>query len=86
MQTPRGRAIALAVAGGLALLWLVARLRRRRGDLVVSIEYPSELRGTFTVRLAAQAGRRKRSGRGGRASDLGTPSKLDETIGRSGSP
>ena len=41
------------LAALLALL-IVARVARGRGDLSVSIEYPAELRGTFTVRLLRQ--------------------------------
>ncbi|MDJ0867227.1 MAG: protein kinase [Myxococcota bacterium] len=62
LASPEGR---LAVGGGvLGLLVLVAIWRRSgRADLVVAIEYPAELRGTFSVRLATARGRYKRASR-----------------------
>lgn len=45
------RLVAGYAALGAVLAWLLARALRRRGDLVVHIDYPSELRGTFRVRL-----------------------------------
>jgi tRNA A-37 threonylcarbamoyl transferase component Bud32 len=53
--SPEGR---LALIHGLALalvLLLALRLVRGQGDLAVTIEYPSELRGTFTVSLRKRA-------------------------------
>ena len=45
---------------GLALCLLLGlRLTQGRGDLSVSIEYPGELRGTFSVRLARRQGVRR---------------------------
>ncbi|MEE8580562.1 MAG: protein kinase, partial [Myxococcota bacterium] len=70
LRSPKGIRIALGVLGGLVMLLLLARLLRKQGDLTISIEYPSELRGTFSVRLATQAGGVKRSGRGARSAAL----------------
>ncbi|MEE9607170.1 MAG: protein kinase [Myxococcota bacterium] len=56
LQTAVYRALGLVV---LAVVFF--RLARGRGDLVVSIAYPPELRGTFHVRLA----RRRSKGRAG---------------------
>ena len=50
------RAIVLCCAA-LGLLLMLVRLGRRPGDLVVSLEYPTELRGTLSIQLA----KRKRS-------------------------
>jgi tetratricopeptide (TPR) repeat protein len=62
--TPKGQRLALAIAAGLMILLLVGRrLLQGRGDLAIEIDYPAELRGTFSVRLATQRGRFKRSGR-----------------------
>jgi tRNA A-37 threonylcarbamoyl transferase component Bud32 len=44
------RQLALAAVAGLLVLAML--VRRRRGEVVVILEYPSELRGEFTVRLA----------------------------------
>jgi tRNA A-37 threonylcarbamoyl transferase component Bud32 len=45
----------IAIALGLLLITLLVRLARGRGDIVVVLEYPSELSGTFSVRLAGQS-------------------------------
>ena len=50
------RAVLLCCAA-LGLLLVLVRLGRRPGDLVVVLEYPAELRGTFSIQLA----KRKRS-------------------------
>ena len=55
-QTERFAWVALAVLTGLAL---VRRLLRGGGDLCVAMEYPAELRGTFTVRIATRAPRKR---------------------------
>lgn len=57
-EIERGAWRALIVLGALVLL---LRLLRGHGDLVVTIEYPNELRGTFSVRLAKRAPRRRSS-------------------------
>jgi tetratricopeptide (TPR) repeat protein len=49
--TPEARRVFLHGLSGLLVLLLLARLVRGHGDLVVAIEYPAELRGTFTVRV-----------------------------------
>jgi len=59
---------ALTVLGVLAILLLLSRRFRVRGDLVVRIEYPLELEGSFGVRLATTPGKWKRSPRSKRAS------------------
>ena len=65
-ESARGRQDALALIAGLLALLVAVRLLRGRGDLAVSIEYPAELRGTFSVRLARKKGRFKRTPRGSR--------------------
>ncbi|UCE86809.1 MAG: protein kinase [Deltaproteobacteria bacterium] len=57
---------ALYVVGGLLALLLGIVFVRGRGDLVVTLEYPPELRGTFSVRIADRKGRFKRQARGDR--------------------
>ena len=49
--SPAARRTIVHLLAAFIALVLLARLVRGRGDLCVSIEYPSELRGTFTVRL-----------------------------------
>ncbi len=49
--TPEARLVIVYALSGLLVLLLLIRLVRGRGDLAVSLEYPSELRGTFTVRI-----------------------------------
>jgi tetratricopeptide (TPR) repeat protein len=61
VAVPRGRRLGLAAAGALALLLLLLRAPRGRGDLAVSIEYPEELRGTFSVRVSPRPLGRKRA-------------------------
>jgi len=65
--TPAGLRIGGLLALGLAVLWLAVRLTRGTGHLVVSIEFPPELRGTFTVRIAGRPGQFKRTPRAERA-------------------
>jgi tRNA A-37 threonylcarbamoyl transferase component Bud32 len=57
---PDTQALALPAAAAVMVLVLALSLLRAKGDLKVSIEYPAELRGTFSVRLSrrANAGRR----------------------------
>jgi hypothetical protein len=61
------RAAQVVIALGVALpifLWLaVVRLLRGRGDAVVCIDYPAELRGTFAVRLSTRKSASNASGR-----------------------
>jgi tetratricopeptide (TPR) repeat protein len=47
-----GRRGGLGLAGGLFAVLVVLRLARRPGHVVVAIEYPAELRGTFSVQVA----------------------------------
>ena len=61
------RAAQVVIALGVAVpifLWLaVVRLLRGRGDAVVCIDYPAELRGTFAVRLSTRKSASNASGR-----------------------
>ncbi|MCA9509984.1 MAG: protein kinase, partial [Myxococcales bacterium] len=59
----------------LVVLLAAGRALRGRGDLAVAIEYPAELRGTFTVRIATRAPKRKAARRNASADVLaGGPS------------
>ena len=58
-----GRPLGLGSAAALALLLLVRAILLRPGDLSVAIEYPAELRGTFSVWLTRRARAAKRSAR-----------------------
>lgn len=49
---PDSRTLALPAGGAMLALLLLLMLVRGKGDLKVSIEYPAELRGTFTVQIA----------------------------------
>ncbi len=56
----------LAMLGGivfLALVWLAVRRLKGRGDLAVTLAYPPELAGSFSVRIANAPGRYKRQPR-----------------------
>lgn len=53
------RSALLGMAGAIALV-LLYRATRRRGDLMVHLVYPNELRGTFRVRVDSQRRRWKR--------------------------
>lgn len=61
---------AVVLVGILVALWVAMRTARGRGDLVISIDYPSELRGTFSVRLAPKRAGLKRVPRSDRAALL----------------
>jgi tetratricopeptide (TPR) repeat protein len=65
--SPMGVRVLVAALGVLAILLLISRRFRGRGDLVVRIDYPLELQGSFSVRLATSQGKWKRSPRSGRA-------------------
>lgn len=84
--SPQGREIGLATMAGLALLMVVLRRLRGHGDLVISIEFPFELRGSFTVRISDQPGQYKRSksgevrGAGGR--ENGSNRTAHQNVGR----
>ncbi|MBW1685648.1 MAG: protein kinase, partial [Deltaproteobacteria bacterium] len=58
---PSSKILALPALGAVAVLLLLLKLLRGKGDLKISIEYPAELRGTFSVRIA----RKKAAGRKG---------------------
>ena len=65
----RGASTLGRVLAGIALIGLLAafcalRLLRKAGDLVVGIDFPDELDGLFSVRLASRRGRHKRPGHG----------------------
>ncbi len=61
-HTPAGlrNALGLIAVAGLLTIFVVRRLRRRVGDLVVGIDFPDELEGLFSVRLATQRGCHRR--------------------------
>ena len=63
LQQPDAPMLGLQAAGLLLALLLGRRLLRGRGDVAVSIEYPAELRGTFSVRLSSRKPRGRLSGR-----------------------
>jgi len=65
--SPGGSRASAAALCVLAILLLLARRLRGRGDLVVHIEFPLELQGSFSVRLATTQGKWKRLPRSGRA-------------------
>jgi tRNA A-37 threonylcarbamoyl transferase component Bud32 len=56
---PDSQTLALPAAGLVAALLALLLLVRGRGDLKVSIEYPAELRGTFSVRIHRKKSSRK---------------------------
>jgi tRNA A-37 threonylcarbamoyl transferase component Bud32 len=56
---PDAQTLALPALGAVAVLLLLLKLLRGKGDLTVSIEYPAELRGTFSVRIARKKSARK---------------------------
>ncbi|MBW2274603.1 MAG: protein kinase [Deltaproteobacteria bacterium] len=63
VRTAKGRRLGAAAVGCALLLLAALRIVRGRGDLVVSIAFPNELVGTFSVRLASKPGRHARGGR-----------------------
>ncbi len=63
LAAPGGWIAPTNVLAVLLVLWVLIRAFKGRGDLVVAIEYPNELAGTFSVRLATQRGRFKRKDR-----------------------
>ncbi len=63
---PQGRRVGLGIAIGLALLIALLRLARRPGDLIVLLDYPAELRGTFRVQIAGRKSAIRRSPPGDR--------------------
>ena len=62
-QRPEAPGWGLQAAGGLLVLLLLARLARGRGDVAVSIGYPAELRGTYSLRLTTRKPKNRLSGR-----------------------
>jgi tetratricopeptide (TPR) repeat protein len=74
----------LLLALGVLFAGLVAlRLLRGRGDLAVSIEYPSELRGTFSVRVARSRAKAKAQNR--KAGRITTPEDAERAKHEAGS-
>jgi hypothetical protein len=71
------RAAQVVIALGVAVpifLWLaVVRLLRGRGDVVVCIDYPVELRGTFAVRLSTRKSTGAMTGRIKNPEDAAAP-------------
>jgi tetratricopeptide (TPR) repeat protein len=74
----------LVSALGVLLAGLVAlRLLRGKGDLSISIEYPSELRGTFSVRIAKSRAKAKAQNR--KAGRITTPEDAQRAKREAGS-
>jgi tetratricopeptide (TPR) repeat protein len=63
LRQPDAPLLALQAAGLVLVLVLALRLLRGQGDIAVSIEYPAELRGTFSVRLSTRKPKGRLSGR-----------------------
>ncbi len=63
-SAPPGSWIGLGAATSLLMLLVARRLARRPGDLIVCIEYPAELRGSFSVQLTAKRPGMERAGQG----------------------
>jgi tRNA A-37 threonylcarbamoyl transferase component Bud32 len=66
VTTRRGTYAGLGGAAGLLGLLVALRLARRPGDLIVCMEYPSELRGTFSIYLTRKQPNAERMRRGSR--------------------
>jgi tRNA A-37 threonylcarbamoyl transferase component Bud32 len=62
-QEAEAGVLALQVLGLLLAMALVVRVARGRGDVAVAIEYPAELRGTFSVRITTRRPRSHNRGR-----------------------
>jgi tetratricopeptide (TPR) repeat protein len=58
-----GRLGLLGLLGGLLFVWLAVRRLQGRGDLAVTLAYPPELAGSFSVRIATTPGKYKRQPR-----------------------
>ncbi len=72
----------LVPLGGIALLvagWLAVRRWQRRGDLTVTVSYPDELTGIFSIRLATQPGKFKRVHRNAKQSTMAGQQGSDST-------
>ncbi|MBW2723646.1 MAG: protein kinase [Deltaproteobacteria bacterium] len=82
----QGREIGLLAVAGLALLMAIVRRLRGHGDLVIAIEFPHELRGSFTVRIFEQAGQYRRSkageDRGASGRESGSSRTTHQNVGR----
>ncbi len=80
------RDFGLIAVGILAALIPLLRRLRGHGDLVIAIEYPLELRGSFSVRISEQPGQSKRSKTvevpGGPAREKGSRKTLHVNVGR----
>ena len=57
IQEDGRRRVSLILLVGLLGLFVLMRLFRQRGDLIVTLTYPDELRGVFRVRIASPRGR-----------------------------
>jgi tetratricopeptide (TPR) repeat protein len=74
----------LLLALGVLFVGLVTlRMMRGKGDLAVSIEYPSELRGTFSVRVAKSRAKAKAQNR--KAGRITTPEEAQRAKREAGS-
>lgn len=75
---PIGRRVGAGLVGGLLVLIVLLRLARRPGDLIVLLDYPAELRGTFSVRIATNKADIRRRPAGERARWLDAASTRSE--------
>lgn len=84
--TNPGREAGFAVIVVLAVLMGIMRRLRGHGDLVIAIEYPLELRGSFTVRISEQPGQHKRAKTGETTGpsprERGSKRTLHKNVGR----
>ncbi|MFT5696005.1 MAG: tetratricopeptide (TPR) repeat protein [Myxococcota bacterium] len=78
--SPRGRELGLALVCGLTVVFALLRRLRGHGGVVIAIEYPRELRGSFTVHIADQAGQFKRAKSGDTATVRGRESRSSTTL------
>ncbi len=76
----QGRDAGLAILSALVLLFAVLRKLKGHGDLVITIEFPVELRGSFTVRISDHPGQTKRSKSGDVTGASGRESGSSRTV------
>jgi len=76
--SPGGRPVLLGALAVLMVLLGVARVARGRGDLVICIAYPDDLRGSFTVTLSQRKPPGARAPEGERGSPQGRISTRTE--------
>lgn len=71
----RGNLVFATLLVLMTVAWLVARRIKGRGDLAVTLAYPPELVGSFSVRLSSAPGRYKRQSRSGKLAAAQEPSR-----------